>query len=90
MQRFKDVSTTRGPEGKTPGESVPHNAEAMEDRCRDGDRNQHNAGIVPVELERLKNRVKKAVECANFAEAYENMYDASEGAGLGIILTSCC
>jgi putative nucleotidyltransferase with HDIG domain len=47
----------------------------------------NNAGIVPVELERLKSRVKKAVECANFAEAYENMYDASEGAGLGIILS---
>lgn len=47
----------------------------------------NNAGIVPIELERLKNRVKKAIECANFAEAYENMYDASEGAGLGIILS---
>ncbi len=47
----------------------------------------NNARIVPVELERLRSRAKKAVECGNFAEAYENMYDASEGAGLGIILS---
>lgn len=47
----------------------------------------NNARIVPGEMERLMNRMKKAVECVNFSEAYENMYDASEGAGLGIILS---
>ena len=47
----------------------------------------NNARIVPAELERLQNRAQKAADCGNFAEAYENMYDASEGAGLGIILS---
>lgn len=47
----------------------------------------NNARIAPGELRRLKNRVHKALECENFTEAYENMYDATEGAGLGIILT---
>ncbi len=47
----------------------------------------NNARIIPVELERLQSRAKKAAECSNFAEAYDNMYDASEGAGLGIILS---
>jgi len=47
----------------------------------------NNARIVPAELERLRNRVIKAAEGGNFADAYENMYDASEGAGLGIILS---
>jgi putative nucleotidyltransferase with HDIG domain len=47
----------------------------------------NNTPIVPGEMERLMNRMKKAVECVNFSEAYENMYDASEGAGLGIILS---
>ena len=47
----------------------------------------NNARIVPGEMERLMNRMKKAIECVTFSEAYENMYDASEGAGLGIILS---
>jgi putative nucleotidyltransferase with HDIG domain len=47
----------------------------------------NTARIVPGEMERLMNRMKKAIECANFSEAYENMYDSSEGAGLGIVLS---
>lgn len=47
----------------------------------------NNARIVPIELERLRDRAHKAAECSNFAEAYENMYDATEGAGLGIVLS---
>ncbi|OHD64030.1 MAG: hypothetical protein A2176_05400 [Spirochaetes bacterium RBG_13_51_14] len=47
----------------------------------------NNARIVPGEMGRIQNRLKKAAECKNFAEAYENMYDSSEGAGLGIILS---
>jgi putative nucleotidyltransferase with HDIG domain len=47
----------------------------------------NNAGVLPGELERIQFRMTKARQCKNFAEAYENMYDATEGAGLGIILT---
>ncbi len=47
----------------------------------------NNARIVPGELKRLTNRMHKALDCINFTEAYENMYDATEGAGLGIILS---
>ena len=47
----------------------------------------NNAGILPGELERIQFRMIKAAQCKNFGEAYDNMYDASEGAGLGIILT---
>ncbi|OHD68668.1 MAG: hypothetical protein A2W19_12675 [Spirochaetes bacterium RBG_16_49_21] len=47
----------------------------------------NNARIMPVELERLRYRLVKAGECRNFTEAYENMYDSSEGAGLGIIMS---
>lgn len=47
----------------------------------------NNARVLPVELERIMFRARKAAECGNFAEAYENMYDESEGAGLGIILS---
>ncbi|MBP7737282.1 MAG: HDOD domain-containing protein [Spirochaetes bacterium] len=47
----------------------------------------NNARVLPVELDRMMFRARKAAECGNFAEAYENMYDESEGAGLGIILS---
>lgn len=47
----------------------------------------NNARIVPGELRRLNNRIHKALDCCNFTEAYENLYDATEGAGLGIILS---
>jgi hypothetical protein len=48
----------------------------------------NNARIVPVELDRLRFRLVKAGECKNFTEAYLNMHDASEGAGLGIIMSA--
>jgi putative nucleotidyltransferase with HDIG domain len=47
----------------------------------------NNSGLLPVELERIRFRLANAQQCKNFAEAYEDMYDASEGAGLGIMLT---
>ncbi len=46
----------------------------------------NNARIMPVELERLRFRLKKAGECSNFTEAYANLHDTSEGAGLGIMM----
>ncbi|MBN2159272.1 MAG: HDOD domain-containing protein [Spirochaetes bacterium] len=47
----------------------------------------NNARVLPGELERIRYRMRKALEWNNFVEAYENMYDATEGAGLGIILS---
>jgi putative nucleotidyltransferase with HDIG domain len=46
----------------------------------------NNAKIIGGELDRINFRLVKAVECANFVEAYEKVYDPLEGAGLGIIL----
>jgi putative nucleotidyltransferase with HDIG domain len=46
----------------------------------------NNAPIMPIELERLRHRLKMAGECRNFTEAYVNLHDVSEGAGLGIIM----
>lgn len=47
----------------------------------------NNTPIMPEELERLKFRFKKAEELNNFGEAFDEIYDDSEGAGLGIVLT---
>jgi putative nucleotidyltransferase with HDIG domain len=90
-------------EGISKFKSVAYHPELMKDmllessyriivKIRKGDKGieidvVNNARIVSCEMDRLRNRLKKAKECKNFAEAYENMYDSSEGAGLGIILT---
>jgi putative nucleotidyltransferase with HDIG domain len=48
----------------------------------------NNARIRPRELVRLEYRIEKAGQCRNFTEAYENVFDTTEGAGLGIILSA--
>ncbi len=48
----------------------------------------NNARVLPAELERIRARLAKSARCKGFSEAYEDMYDSSEGAGLGIILTA--
>lgn len=48
----------------------------------------NNVVITPGEKERINFRIRKAAESRNFTETYENMYDATEGAGLGIILAA--
>ncbi|MCP4130677.1 MAG: HDOD domain-containing protein [bacterium] len=48
---------------------------------------KNNIKILPLELERITHRVETAKKCSNFSEAYKEVYDPSEGAGLGIILT---
>lgn len=47
----------------------------------------NNIKILPDELDRINFRIEKAMESQDFTEAYETVYDPSEGAGLGIILT---
>jgi len=48
---------------------------------------QNNAPILPEELERINLRIEKANKYNDFTEAYEEIEDDSEGAGLGIVLT---
>jgi len=45
-----------------------------------------NMEIIPIEIERIKTRLKEGKECTNFSQAYDNIYDQTEGAGLGLIL----
>ncbi len=45
-----------------------------------------NAAILPREMERIKHRLESARFYKNLLEAYNNIEDGSEGAGLGIAL----
>ena len=47
----------------------------------------NNAAILPEELARIKLRMEKAKEFNDFTDAYDEVYDDTEGAGLGIVLT---
>jgi HD-like signal output (HDOD) protein len=48
----------------------------------------NNTPILPEELERVRLRMDKAKEYNDFTDAYEDVYDSTEGAGLGIVLVS--
>lgn len=48
---------------------------------------RNNSPILPKEQERITQRITRAWEFHDFSEAYDTMYDETEGAGLGIILT---
>ncbi len=48
---------------------------------------ENNTPILPEELKRIQLRLKKAKEYNDFAEAYAEVEDETEGAGLGIVLT---
>lgn len=48
---------------------------------------KNNAPIHPTELERINIRLEKAKEYQDFTDAYDDIYDDSEGAGLGLVLT---
>ena len=48
----------------------------------------NNVPILPEELDRVNMRMEKAREYEDFSEAFEDIYDESEGAGLGIVLVS--
>lgn len=47
----------------------------------------NNAGIHPKELDRINLRIEKAKKYSDFTDAYDEIHDDSEGAGLGIVLT---
>lgn len=47
----------------------------------------NNSPILPVELERINFRIEKAIKYNDFSEAYGEIEDDTEGAGLGIVLT---
>jgi HD-like signal output (HDOD) protein len=59
--------------------------------CSDGDKISivvtNNSPIHSVELERINFRIQKANQYNDFTEAYEEIEDDTEGAGLGIVLT---
>ncbi len=48
----------------------------------------NNTPILPEELDRIKLRMEKARTFNDFSEAYEEVYDSTEGAGLGIVLVT--
>ncbi|HPA72855.1 MAG TPA: HDOD domain-containing protein [Spirochaetota bacterium] len=48
----------------------------------------NNAPILPEEVRRIKLRMEKARGYNDFSEAYEDVYDSTEGAGLGIVLVT--
>lgn len=48
---------------------------------------ENNTGILPTEQERITQRLQSADKFHDFTEAYDELYDETEGAGLGIILT---
>ncbi len=47
----------------------------------------NNSVIQPEEMARISMRMEKARHYEDFTEAYEEIYDDTEGAGLGIVLT---
>ena len=47
----------------------------------------NNVPILPAESVRIRERMVNAAKYNDFNEVYEDMYDDTEGAGLGIILT---
>ncbi|MBX7057610.1 MAG: HDOD domain-containing protein [Leptospirales bacterium] len=47
---------------------------------------ENNVGITPVELSRIRSRLKLAEKMDSIAEAFEHGFDESEGAGIGLLL----
>ncbi len=48
---------------------------------------KNNTPIHPEELKRINLRIEKAKTYNDFSDAYDDIYDESEGAGLGLVLT---
>lgn len=46
----------------------------------------NNITIIPAEQKRILDRINRAIASSDFTEAYESVYDTTEGAGLGITL----
>ena len=47
----------------------------------------NNTPILDLELHKIENRIKKAYSYSSMAEAFDDVLDDSEGAGLGLIMT---
>ncbi len=47
----------------------------------------NDVGIIPEEQERINRRIESSYRYGNIMEAFENIIDTTEGAGLGIALT---
>ncbi len=47
----------------------------------------NNTTILPQELQRIQFRIEKAKQYNDFSDAYDEIQDDSEGAGLGLVLT---
>lgn len=47
----------------------------------------NNSPVLPEELKRIEMRIEKAKKYSDFSDAYDEIEDDSEGAGLGIVLT---
>jgi len=48
----------------------------------------NNVPILPEEMERINIRKEKALGYNDFTDAYDDVYDSTEGAGLGIVLVT--
>jgi putative nucleotidyltransferase with HDIG domain len=48
---------------------------------------RNNTLILPEELSRINLRIERAIQINDFSEAYEEIEDDTEGAGLGLVLT---
>lgn len=48
---------------------------------------RNNTPILPDEMNRIRDRMERASRVNDFAEVYEELNDASEGEGLGLLLT---
>jgi putative nucleotidyltransferase with HDIG domain len=46
----------------------------------------NNATIIEEEYKRIRERIKQSKNFQNLADAYNDVYDATEGAGLGLVL----
>ncbi len=46
----------------------------------------NNVLIIDEEFKRINLRIKKAIEYESLADAYDEVYDSTEGAGLGLVL----
>ncbi len=46
----------------------------------------NNISILPDELDRIRERIQSGISSSDFNSSYEEVYDPTEGAGLGILL----
>lgn len=89
MASFKDetLDDTKGIEQKLKESDYRASLAILRDKQGFIVRVTNNVGIHPKELERINLRIEKAKKYNDFTDAYDEIHDDSEGAGLGIVLT---